>query len=55
MSGEALRSKFRDCLKRRVTSGNIDRAIEILAAFGELPDVGKLIRALVPATKAQRH
>jgi 2-methylcitrate dehydratase PrpD len=55
LSGEALKSKFRDCLKRRVTSGNIDRAIELLAALEELPDVSKLIRALVPATKAQRH
>ncbi len=55
MSGEALRSKFRDCLKRRLTSGNIDRAVEILAALEELPDVGELIRALVPATRAQRH
>jgi 2-methylcitrate dehydratase PrpD len=55
MSGEALRSKFRDCLKRRVTSENIDRAVEIVAALEELPDVSKLIRALVPAIKAQRH
>ena len=55
MSGEALRGKFRDCLERRLTSGNIDRALEILAALEELPDIDQLIRALVSATKAQTY
>lgn len=55
MTGEALALKFRDCLERRLTSESIDRALAILSALEELPDVGQLIQTLIPAAKAQKH
>jgi 2-methylcitrate dehydratase PrpD len=55
MSDEALKTKFRDCLSRRLTAERIDRALEIVAGLEELSDVGQLIRTLTPAAKAQRN
>jgi 2-methylcitrate dehydratase PrpD len=55
MTDEALRLKFRDCLERRLTSESIDRALEILGALEQLPDVDQLIRTLTPTTMAQKH
>jgi 2-methylcitrate dehydratase PrpD len=53
MNMEALKLKFRDCIKKQLTPEMGDRALELLADLEHLSDIGELVQTLTPLAKVQ--